>query len=382
MKKLIIYFKDVSARIDSGMTLQVLNDYGSLSNLDNMIVLPISAKNSIEKKQIEDFIIERNFRNLHIIFLPSAHKIIKSLYLLCQLISIFYDDKHIKKIIVIREKKYLLPGRIFRFLFKAFLVTELHESCLPEKNNNKLRARYQKLFAKVNGILFTNQSQIEYLAHHKYDLLKYQIVLPNGVNVSAFSKARASSFKSKPIVLTYTGQFTSWKNIPLLFDALRYLPKYFHLRIAGGKENSALSNTYVNELISDFSLAGRVDYLGFIHPSEIIKKAIDGSAILLLPLGDSIIARYATSPMKLVEYMATPMPIVAVDAPSVRGLSKPESIFLAKSKAKDFAKVILNVYKIKPDLLKKRISRQNEISKHYDFNARAMKYNVWLNNLI
>jgi glycosyltransferase involved in cell wall biosynthesis len=262
------------------------------------------------------------------------------------------------------------------------LVTELHESCLPEKDDKKLRVKFQKLFYKVNGLLFTNQSQIKYLTDHKYDLSKYQIVLPNGVNVSAFSKACAASFKSKPVVLTYTGQFTAWKNVPLIFEALHYLPKYFHLRIAGGKENSALSNGYVNELISEFSLAGRVDYLGFIHPNELIEKVINGSSILLLPLGDSIIAQYATSPMKLVEYMATSIPVVAVDTPSVRGLSKPGSIFLAKSNAKEFSKEILNAYKTKSDLLRKRILNQNTIAKKYDFSVRARKYNVWLNELI
>ena len=44
MKKLIIYFKEISARIDSAMTLQVLNDYGHLSNMNNKVIVPIYAK--------------------------------------------------------------------------------------------------------------------------------------------------------------------------------------------------------------------------------------------------------------------------------------------------------------------------------------------------
>ena len=71
---------------------------------------------------------------------------------------------------------------------------------------------------------------------------------------------------------------------------------------------------------------------------------MNGSAILLMPLGDSNIAQYATSPMKLVEYMATPIPIVSTNAPSVRGISGRDSIFLSKSHAKDFAEIILKVY--------------------------------------
>jgi glycosyltransferase involved in cell wall biosynthesis len=181
--------------------------------------------------------------------------------------------------------------------------------------------------------------------------------------------------------LTYAGQFTSWKNVPLIFEALQYLPVYFHLRVAGGKENSNLSVDYINELIYRYSLAGRVHYSGFIHPNKLAKEVINGSSILLLPLGDSVIAQYATAPMKLLEYMATSIPIVAVNAPSVIGLAGSDSIFLAKPNAKDFAKVILNTYKTKADILKKRIFKQNQIAKLYDYNSRAQKYDTWLDSL-
>jgi glycosyltransferase involved in cell wall biosynthesis len=106
----------------------------------------------------------------------------------------------------------------------------------------------------------------------------------------------------------------------------------------------------LNKLIGQYGLAGRVKYFGFVHPSMLVKKVMNGSSILLLPLGNSNIAQYATSPMKLVEYMATPIPIVSVNAPSVRGLSGIGSIFLSKLHAKDFAEIILQVYKIKSDV--------------------------------
>ena len=233
----------------------------------------------------------------------------------------------------------------------------------------------------IDGALFTNPSQADYFKAYKYEPPKNQIILPNGLSVKNYSKVKGASFKSRPIVLTYTGQFTSWKNVPLIFEALQYLPQYFHLRIAGGKENSQLSNLYVDKLIGQYGLAGRVKYFGFVHPSMLVKKVMNGSSILLLPLGNSNIAQYATSPMKLAEYMATPIPIVAIDAPSVRGLSGRDSIFLSKPHAKDFAQKILQVYKIKSDVLKKRVLKQNTIAKQYDFDVRAKKYSEWLDKL-
>jgi hypothetical protein len=85
--------------------------------------------------------------------------------------------------------------------------------------------------------------------------------------------------------------------------------------------------------------------------------------------------------MKLVEYMATPIPIVSTNAPSVRGLSGRDSIFLSKLHAKDFAEIILKVYNFESELLKKRVLKQKKIAKQYDFDARAKKYNAWIRKL-
>ena len=381
MKKLIIYFKEISARIDSAMTLQVLNDYGHLSNFNNKVIVPIYAKTSHEINQIHDFLAEKKFTNLHLIALPKSHKIIRSLFLIYYVLSFLSQKEFMQKVIVVREKKYLWLAKFIKRIFNVLLLVELHETSLPEKETKKLHTKHQRLLINIDGALFTNPSQVDYFNEYKYELPKNQLILPNGLSFKNYSNVKGATFKSRPIILTYTGQFTPWKNVPLIFEALQHLPSYFHLRIAGGKENSEISNLYVNKLIAQYGLAGRVKYLGFVHPSMLVKKVMNGSSIFLLPLGNSNIAQYATSPMKLVEYMATPIPIVAIDAPSVRGLSGRDSIFLSKPHAKDFAEKILQVYKIKSDVLKERVLKQNTIANQYDFDVRAKKYNCWLEKL-
>ena len=49
--------------------------------------------------------------------------------------------------------------------------------------------------------------------------------------------------------------------------------------------------------------------------------------------------------------------------------------------SKDFAEKILQVYKIKSDVIKKRVLKQNTIAKQYDFDVRAKKYSEWLDKL-
>ncbi|CAM8362788.1 glycosyltransferase family 4 protein [Candidatus Methylopumilus planktonicus] len=381
MKKLIIYFKEISARIDSAMTLQVLNDYGHLSSFNNKVIVPIYAKTNQEINQIYELLAQKKFTNLHLIVLPKSHKIIRSLYLITHVFLFLFQREFMKKVIVVREKKYLWLAKLIKQIFDVLLLVEFHETSLPEKETKKLHAKHQKFLVKIDGALFTNPSQPDYFYLYRYELPKNQIVLPNGLDFKNFSNVKAASFKNRPIVLTYAGQFTPWKNVPLIFEALKFLPPHFHLRIAGGKENSQLSKLYVNKLIDEYGLSGRVKYLGFIHPSLLAKKIISNSAVLLLPLGDSVIAQFATSPMKLVEYMATPIPIVAVKAPSTRGLSGLGSVFLSKALAKDFAEGILKISKMKSDALKRRILKQNQIARQYDFATRAKKYNAWLEKL-
>jgi glycosyltransferase involved in cell wall biosynthesis len=251
MKKLIIYFKEISARIDSAMTLQVLNDYGHLSNFNNKVIIPIYAKTSYEIDQIHDFLVEKKFNNLHLIVLPKSHKIIRSLFLIAYVLSFLSQKEFMQKVIVVREKKYLWLAKFIKRIFNALLLVEFHETSLPEKETKKLHTKHQRLLVNIDGALFTNHSQADYFKAYKYEMPKNKLILPNGLSVKNYSKVKGASFKSRPVILTYTGQFTQWKNVPLIFEALQHLPSYFHLRIAGGKENSEISNLLKANSVND-----------------------------------------------------------------------------------------------------------------------------------
>lgn len=168
MKKLIIYFKEISARIDSAMTLQVLNDYGHLSNFNNKVIVPIYAKTSHEINQIHDFLAEKKFTNLYLIVLPKSHKIIRSLFLIYYVLSFLSQKEFMQKVIVVREKKYLWLAKFIKRIFNVPLLVELHETSLPEKETKKLHTKHQRLLLNIDGALFTNPSQVDYFKAYKY----------------------------------------------------------------------------------------------------------------------------------------------------------------------------------------------------------------------
>jgi glycosyltransferase involved in cell wall biosynthesis len=150
------------------------------------------------------------------------------------------------------------------------------------------------------------------------------------------------------------------------------------LRIAGGKSKGEDSRSYVARLEKEFGVAGRVDYLGFLHPSEVVASAISGSAVLVVPLGENMIAKFATSPMKLVEYMATPIPIVAVAHPSVTHLTGDDTVHLSSQDPGEFAAAIRAAVSENPEQRRQRIERTNRVSQQYDHLERARKYDLWL----
>jgi glycosyltransferase involved in cell wall biosynthesis len=110
-----------------------------------------------------------------------------------------------------------------------------------------------------------------------------------------------------------------------------------------------------------------VDYIGFLQPSELAEKALNNSSVLVVPLSNHPIAQYATSPMKLVEYMATKIPIVAVDHPSITTLAGSESIHLSTTDPIEFYKTIINAIEENHDKKRSESTQQT-----YSFNSIAI----------
>ena len=382
MKKTILYLREIGAGLDSGMTIQVLNDYGHLSHIGNEILVPVHLMDTVRQLELKGYMEVNHFAKLTLVFLRSGIRKCRLVTLLIFYTSWLIRNSSCQCVVVLRERKYLLCARLFRFFFGIHIVSELHEGGLPLGESKSLRLKFQRLFDKVDGVVFTNFSQVQYLRDRGYTIPKIVIVLPNGVDVQKFSCTQPADPDSSEVIVTYAGQFTSWKNLPLLFESLRYLPPNFRLRIAGGKIKGEASRIYIEDLKQKFGVESRVDFLGFVHPEKIISQVLSGSSVLALPLDGGDIARFATSPMKLVEYMATPIPIVAVAAPSVLGLAGTDTIYLSEMNARDFADAIRKAIADKSNVKQERIARANLVAKQYDHKARAARYDRWLSGII
>lgn len=375
----LYYCFPLTLHFNSGQTLQVIQDYVALAQHGYTIHLYGTYEDETGFQELLGAIKDHP---VHLSYRKGNSKWNRNLLKCLQLAAICCNRN--PKILVSRNVNKMAEILALRWAMgPATCVWERHEDAIPylleradASKKTTQKHQMQRLLSKTDGLVLTNASQEE-LFKQEFASLPLYSILPNGVDQRLFSQAYPER-NTDQITLTYTGQFTRWKNVELLFQALAYLPKNYRLRLAGGKGDGS-SNHWVNTMVAHYGLEGRVDYLGFIPPANLVVQAVQGSAALLLPLGNNMESRYFTSPMKLVEAMATRIPVVAVDFPSVRGLAGTDTVYLAPNEPEQFAAAIQQA--MSDPEQGDRIDRMNLRAKHYTHQARAEKYHAFLKEL-
>jgi len=349
----IFYNHKLNLKFSSAQTLQVIKDYYYLSKFGYKIFLYGNYPSKKDKKEIENFI-----KNSNILILNKYKFWVK-----------FILSKN--KIIITRHYKKLKETLYLKKFFNFINFHEMHEESFFYLFKPKYSKRYFKfLLNKCDGIIFTNYSQVEFYKNEFGYKPKFNHkILPNGVEIEKFKDAKYCNNK----VLTYTGQFNKWKNIELIFETLSILPKEFTLRLAGGQ--SKQDKRYIDKMVEKYDLYSRVDYRGFVNNNK-IPKILNSSNILLVPLGDNIQSKYLTSPMKLIEYMSTKIPVLAIDYPSIKSLTKCQGVYLSRNNPQYFTKKISEI--IKDPKKNKQIEIMNNIAKKYSYQSRSENFNKFI----
>jgi glycosyltransferase involved in cell wall biosynthesis len=122
-----------------------------------------------------------------------------------------------------------------------------------------------------------------------------------------------------PPEIVYAGQLYPWKGVDVLLAAVARLPGQ-HLTIMGGRSPDARDDPDLascRAIAARLGLGSRVAFGGFVPYGE-VRSRLAGAGAAVLPLPDRLMSRYFTSPLKLFDYMAAGVPIVASDLPAVR----------------------------------------------------------------
>ncbi|OGC95685.1 hypothetical protein A2590_00030 [Candidatus Adlerbacteria bacterium RIFOXYD1_FULL_48_8] len=159
------------------------------------------------------------------------------------------------------------------------------------------------------------------------------LVASDAVDVSEFSgtkdvvglKAELGIPEDKHVIV-YTGSIDEpWKGVGVLYEASKLLDDSYQIVVVGGKEH------YVEYFKKEYPERANFLMVGQ-KPHESIPSYIALADVVVLPnSGKQAISAISTSPMKLFEYMASGVPIVASDLPSIREVLNPDNAFLVEA---------------------------------------------------
>lgn len=153
------------------------------------------------------------------------------------------------------------------------------------------------------------------------------LVAHDGVDVAAFaahqSKAQARRRLGLPegSVALYVGSFGGWKGTNTLFEAAALLPPEVRVVVIGGT---------AQEVADAKKRHPQVLYLGPRPYAELPDNLAAADMLVLPNTATSDVSLRFTSPLKLFAYMASGVPIVASDLPSIREVLDESTAYFAR----------------------------------------------------
>jgi glycosyltransferase involved in cell wall biosynthesis len=171
----------------------------------------------------------------------------------------------------------------------------------------------------------------------------------------------------------YVGQLYPWKGAGLVVEVAARVPEA-EVVIVGGQTNWTRDDPDIAALADRaraLGVADRVELRGHV-PYDRVPEALSVASVALLPLPDEPVARLFTSPLKLFDYMAAGVPIVASDLPALREvLSHGRNALLARAGDPDAFAGAVRQLLADPDLAR-RLGRQARADvERYSWDARA-----------
>lgn len=381
----LYYFSPFDFRFRSGATIQETRNFSFLAPLGYRVYFYGTSRDAASLSEVKQFIGDAAVE-VHALRMGKRWSPLLDVQYLMRIAR----DQSRERIVIGRHvKRTNILLKLRGLLGNPVILHELHERAFPhlltEKANERaaLRKLTEQVLAGIDGLFLTNYSQ-EIVLKQEFPTPPPYGIFPHAVEHEKFARARSNlnlegdNPAEVPYVVTFVGHFAVWRNFELLFQVLAALPTQFRLRIAGGissQTEDSQSKIYLDNLSRKYGLEGRVTYLGHVSPARLVPEVLDKSSVLVMPMGNNLSARYFTCPIKLMEYMSTQIPVVAVDYPSVNLITGRDTVFLANDSVESFERAVKAAVTAADRW--ERIQRMNAIARKGSFEARSKRVDIW-----
>ncbi|KKT40197.1 hypothetical protein A2W54_00820 [Candidatus Giovannonibacteria bacterium RIFCSPHIGHO2_02_43_13] len=261
-------------------------------------------------------------------------------FMLASLIYLLWKKLAGEKFII-----YVIDMDLFSFLFLPMvgrpLFAEMHDK-KPASFPSKI------LFNRAKGIIAINKIIKQEIADTFNVSADKIIVHPNGIDLNQFAIIASSEEARKILnlppdrrVALYSGRFYDWKGIEILLEAARLMRKEIFIYCVGGSDGD------LKEIIgNDKAIPPNLICVGKKDYKEMPLWLRSADTLIVLGTKRNDYSYFHTSPMKLMEYMASGRPIIASRTPANQEIvSEKETFFYLPDDAGDLARKITEALK-------------------------------------
>jgi len=300
--------------------IQIINTCHALAEKDVEVKLISGIKNRYPESRILQFYGLTGHPNLKILKLPMLRKEdaryirfswhgIFHFFLLVYLLFIKFFKKE-DSVIFLRHLKLASFILKFKGLLNIPVVFEVHEifhlNTINQKKKGDLKQQEMRVYKNADAVVCLSASLKQYLVDNMGVSEKSVFIIPDAVKRGWFDiKKNAGEF------ICYTGSLYNWKGVDTLISAMKYLHGERLLIVGGGERLEGLRRLAAVE-----GVAERVSFAGAV-PHSSIPEYLSMAKVLVLPNIAEGPSEFS-SPLKLFEYMASGVPIVASDIQSFK----------------------------------------------------------------
>ena len=224
---------------------------------------------------------------------------------------------------------------------------------------------YNKFLQNSQGIICNS---IGTLTKHSKEGFGDLLLAPNGVDLDSFDYISQSKYDIREKlglsgdkkILMYLGHLYPWKGVDVIIELAEKMKNYtnFVFIIIGGTDKDVVrySNICKERELDNVIILDRI----IKKDVPLYLKSADLLFLPNMPISDE--SMYYTSPIKMFEYMASRVPILASDLPSIKEVLNLDNAYLARAgDVSDFESVLINIFKDYNTALKKSEQAYREV---------------------